>query len=125
MIGKTFLKKLTPNQKKSLGKIVAFIDATMKEMQKEADLPPLGGDDERNQQYSAILNKELDMPESVSKEGVYIIANVLCPSYDGCHGRTDVMGDKMPGYHKTGCLNICLSNYQGTILLLQCVARWT
>lgn len=81
----------------------------MDDLEREINGVPLAPDLERNNEFAAHLREHLGIfGQQFNAESVTIVVGILYPNLNGCSRHQDKKNDRIPGYTKTGVLNLCM-----------------
>ena len=107
----------------TLANVVDFVWLTCAEMQKEASLPPMGGNSIRRSNCGAKVATLLGC--SVSEfEAVTVSCMLLSQKSGHCKEHTDMLNDSLYAYSKTGSLNTVMVDSKNDLYLLQVICNF-
>ena len=123
--GKQFLNSVESDSrwqdrgiKELVGDLCFFAWMLMDDLEKEITGLPLAPDKKRNDEFAKYLREHLGIYEPMfNAESVTIVVGILYPNKNGCGEHEDKKNDTLPGYSKTGVLNLCLMDEDKTIAI--------
>ena len=109
--------------RQTLANVVDFVWLTCAEMQKEANLPPMGGNLIRHRSFGAKVAKLLGCSFS-EFEAVTVTCMLLSPNAGYCKEHTDRLNDSLYAYSKTGTLNTVMVDSNNDPYMLQVICNF-
>ena len=109
--------------RQTLANVVDFVWLTCAEMQKEAHVPPMGGNVTRRKKCGSKLANLLGCCSS-EFEAVTVACMLLSHNTGNCKPHTDMLNDSLYAYSKTGTLNTVMIDSNNNLHMLQVICNF-